>query len=381
MAAYWLVSAPGDPKPENTWGLIKEKTGGVSVNHKFNIPDLKVGTLDTLVDLGDKLQKLDPFVENVVRKMAQYMGDILEPEDKEKLQENLLVGPAKVPMETFLTRFQWDSAKFPLRQPLPNIVEGISKLVSQVDTDLKTKSQSYNALRQNLQIIERKNTGNLMTRSLVDLVKKEDFVLDSEYLQTLIVVVPKSLYKEWENSYEKITQMVVPRSTKKVADDSEYGLYTVTVFRKVADEYKHHAREKKFIVREFDFDAKTVQKERDEKGKLELQLKKQFGPLMNWLKVNFNQVFSAWVHLKALRVFTESVLRYSLPVNFQAVIMKPHRKSQKKLTEILNGLYGHLDSNYIASEAEMLDMQGLSFGQQDYHPYVFFEIDLNLLAK
>ncbi len=32
----------------------------------------------------------------------------------------------------------------------------------------------------------------------------------------------------------------------------------------------------RFIVREFDFDAKTVQKERDEKGKLELQLKKQF---------------------------------------------------------------------------------------------------------
>ncbi len=36
------------------------------------------------------------------------------------------------------------------------------------------------------------------------------------------------------------------------------------------------------------------------------------GPLMNWLKVNFSQTFSAWVHLKALRVFTESVLRYSM---------------------------------------------------------------------
>ena len=31
---------------------------------------------------------------------------------------------------------------------------------------------------------------------------------------------------------------------------------------------------------------------------------------MNWLKVNFSQAFSAWIHLKALRVFTESVLRY-----------------------------------------------------------------------
>ena len=31
--------------------------------------------------------------------------------------------------------------------------------------------------------------------------------------------------------------------------------------------------------------------------------------------------------------------------------MKPHRKSQKKLTETLNNMYGHLDSKYLASEA------------------------------
>ena len=37
---------------------------------------------------------------------------------------------------------------------------------------------------------------------------------------------------------------------------------------------------------------------------------------MNWLKVNFSQAFSAWIHLKALRVFTESVLRY-LPAYVQ----------------------------------------------------------------
>ena len=45
MAEYWLVSAPGDPRPENTWEAIKEKTGGVSVTHKFNLPDLKVQVL------------------------------------------------------------------------------------------------------------------------------------------------------------------------------------------------------------------------------------------------------------------------------------------------------------------------------------------------
>lgn len=33
------------------------------------------------------------------------------------------------------------------------------------------------------------------------------------------------------------------------------------------------------------------------------------GPLLRWLKVNFSEAFIAWVHIKALRVFVESVLR------------------------------------------------------------------------
>ena len=33
------------------------------------------------------------------------------------------------------------------------------------------------------------------------------------------------------------------------------------------------------------------------------------GPLVKWLKVNFGECFAAWIHVKALRVFVESVLR------------------------------------------------------------------------
>lgn len=33
------------------------------------------------------------------------------------------------------------------------------------------------------------------------------------------------------------------------------------------------------------------------------------GPLLRWLKVNFSEAFVAWIHVKALRVFVESVLR------------------------------------------------------------------------
>jgi len=32
-------------------------------------------------------------------------------------------------------------------------------------------------------------------------------------------------------------------------------------------------------------------------------------PLVKWLKVQFSEAFAAWIHVKALRVFVESVLR------------------------------------------------------------------------
>ena len=36
--------------------------------------------------------------------------------------------------------------------------------------------------------------------------------------------------------------------------------------------------------------------------------------------------------------------RYGLPVNFQAVLMRPQKKMAKRLREVLNQLYSHLDN-------------------------------------
>ena len=39
--------------------------------------------------------------------------------------------------------------------------------------------------------------------------------------------------------------MIVPRSSVLVHEDAEYGLYSVTVFKKVVEEFKTKSREKK----------------------------------------------------------------------------------------------------------------------------------------
>ncbi|PNF40254.1 V-type proton ATPase subunit C [Cryptotermes secundus] len=349
MTEYWLISAPGDKTCQQTWETmnnVTSKQNNLSVNYKFHIPDLKVGTLDQLVGLSDDLGKLDNYVEQVTRKVAAYLGEVLE-DQRDKLHENLLANNSDLP--AYITRFQWDMAKYPIKQSLRNIADIISKQVAQIDADLKTKSTAYNNLKGNLQNLEKKQTGSLLTRNLADLVKKEHFILDSEYLTTLLVIVPKASFADWHQGYEKLTDMIVPRSSQMVSQDGDYGLFTVTLFKKVVDEFKLHARERKFVVRDFTYNEEELAAGKNEITKLVTDKKKQFGPLVRWLKVNFSECFCAWVHVKALRVFVESVLRYGLPVNFQAMLLYPHKKNTKRLRDVLNQLYGHLDSSAVQS--------------------------------
>ncbi|XP_065367836.1 V-type proton ATPase subunit C isoform X1 [Calliphora vicina] len=384
MSEYWLISAPGDKTCQQTFDAMNNLTNrqnNLCNNYKFHIPDLKVGTLDQLVGLSDDLGKLDTYVEQITRKVAAYLGEVLE-DQRDKLHENLLAN--NTDLSVYITHFQWDMAKYPIKQSLRNIADIISKQIGQIDADLKTKSNAYNNLKGSLQNLEKKQTGSLLTRNLADLVKKEHFILDSEYLTTLLVIVPKMMANDWMANYEKITDMIVPRSSTLITSDNDYCLYNVTLFKKVVEEFKLHAREKKFIVRDFVYNEEELAAGQNERTKLITDKKKQFGPLVRWLKVNFSEAFCALIHVKALRVFVESVLRYGLPVNFQAILIEPNKKSMKRLRDCLNQLYGHLDGASAAgqsSAADTVDIPGLGFGQSEYFPYVFYKLNIDMIES
>ncbi|CAH8524692.1 unnamed protein product [Heterobilharzia americana] len=315
-------------------------------------------------------------VLSITKKVAQYIGDVLE-DQKYKLEDNLTVNGLSP--SSFLTKFQWDYAKYPVRQTLSSLYAIISEQLTKIDSDLKVKSQAYNTLKGCIQNLERKQTGSLLTRELGDLVKRDQFIIDSEYLATLVVVVPKNLYNEWKSNYETMTEMVVPKSSELIFEDQDSGLWSVTLFKKMIDDFKAQAREHRFVVRDFIYDEKKIEESRNELTKLQSDRKRQFAPLFRWLKVNFGEAFSAVVHIKALRVFVESVLRYGLPVDFQAVLLEPSKKQQKKLRDILKQLYSHLDGSSSSSIVdEEVNVGG--FGTSlDYFPYVSFKVELNMI--
>jgi V-type H+-transporting ATPase subunit C len=104
-------------------------------------------------------------------------------------------------------------------------------------------------------------------------------------------------------------------------------------------------------VREFNYSAADIKSEKEQQTSLSTEKSKTYPVLFKWLKVNFSEAFSAWLHIKvkrsisaslknlfqALRIFVESVLRYGLPVNFRAAVLIPSKP--RKLRERLNKVF------------------------------------------
>jgi len=372
---FWLISAP--KTREDTFNVLNKKTADehdFSVNYKFQVPDLKVGTLDSLMALSDELNKVDITVESTTRKIANQLFDILDPSQGSKY-ESLTVSNNNV--DTYLTFFKWDEAKYPTSQPLKALTELIQGQVLKLDEELKGKSTEYNNLLHSINAEDRKIGGNLLVKDLTELVK-ESHVIETEYMETLFVAVPKQASKQFLLTYETLVEFVLPRSAIVIDEDAEFVLYRIVMFRKVSEDFKTFARERKYLVRDFKYDPNKGGK--SDKKKMDIEKEKLRKALIRWCKTNFSEAFIAWVHLKAIRVFVESVLRYGLPTNFQAMLLLPNKNKQTKLRKALGELYGHLSSKTIFTK-EKHEEDEASADTENFYPYVSLEINLDFRNK
>jgi len=316
MAAsrYWIVSLPVQTSHSSLWSRLQESISKQSFDtplYRFTVPDLRVGTLDSLLSLSDDLLKSNTFVEGVSHKIRRQVEEL----ERASGVETGALTVDGVPVDSYLTRFVWDDAKYPTMSPLREIVDSIHVQVAKIEDDLKVRVAEYNNVRSQLNAINRKQSGSLAVRDLTGLVKPED-IITSEHLVTLLAVVPKYSQKEWLVRYETLTQYVVPRSSKKLHEDNEYALYTVTLFAKVADNFKNSAHEKSFQIRDFEYSPEAQETRKKELEKLVQDQETMRSSLLQWCYASYGEVFSSWMHFCAVRVFAESILRYGLPPSF-----------------------------------------------------------------
>jgi V-type H+-transporting ATPase subunit C len=164
--------------------------------------------------------------------------------------------------------------------------------------------------------------GNLASKSLVNVVNPKDLIRDSEYLDTHLLAVPNVTVKDFLKSYEELTPMVVPRSASKLAEDDEFTLFAVTTFKKHSTDFIHKCREKRWTPRDYKYKEGGKEEEAKEADQLSRDAQRQWGEALRLGRTGYSESAMIWIHVLALRVFVETVLRYGLPLDFVCGIVQ-----------------------------------------------------------
>ncbi|KAF9456147.1 ATPase V1 complex subunit C [Collybia nuda] len=376
----WLIAIPNDGEAEGLGQELHSKLAHQSKSFglaQLDIPSFKTGTLDVLIALSEELPKQDAFFTATVAKTVDTLRNLLN-NDSTKLAQHILIDEQSID-DYLLKGWKWNEGRYGFQKSLRDLIDTLSKEMASIDNAMKTKLNNYNLVKGSLTQMQRKKLGNLSVRSLADVVSKEDFVEDSEYLETLLVAVPRARVKDWNQKYESLTAMVVPRSSTTIASDDECTLFGVVLFRRVHDEFVQACRENKFIVRDFVYSEDELAKQREDLSMADTTEKELWTELLRLSRTNFSESFQILVHLKVVRLFVESVLRFGLPANYMGIVVKPEAKSTKKIFNVLQNHFAYLSPRSGRAQAKKAGGEEIigeyqSLMEQDFYDFILYEV-------
>ncbi|KAG5481664.1 hypothetical protein CUR178_07017 [Leishmania enriettii] len=334
----------------------------------FVIPGLKVGTLDSLMEASDELAKLDPTMENTVQKLIGLMEET-SGKPRSVVTTFRINQTQEMSSAGYIKNFLWSSAQFDPKETIQNIIEKFVRINATADERVRVMLMEYNDTRNKLIAANRKGEGNLSVRPIRELVTlyNRDYqcFVDTELLVTVFVAVPMAAQKEWLTTYWKINEYVCPQSNRVVAEDKEYVLNSIVMFRKVMDDVKAACRKKRYVIREVegadDLSSADMQK-------LQQKAEKERKALYTLLWQQYCTCYVAWIHLKAVRVFIEALLKFGLPPRFIAVVLQVPADKEAAIRKRIAQVYPDLTTP-LANDA-FVDTGAL---QQEY-PYVSLKV-------
>ena len=321
--------------------------------HPYTVPALLVGTLDALMTLSDSLSRTDQSLESTVKKIERAAAD-LHPNNASSPPSPLLVNGSG--RDAYVSNFEWDYARFPHRRPLPELVTLIAKTVDDADEELRQLLQGLQEAQSSLTDLSRSVSGSFLTSDLrvslsPDALASLD-ILDTEYLKTVFVAVPKAARKDFEDAAERLGpdiveyagpdgagprqpgSPVVPGSVRFVASDYDSCLFTVVILRRqtspghvsgsgyvagdvkdIVEEFGKACREKRFVLKSYVPDPAEYGRARVNLEEAKAGVEARRVALKRWCVAHFAECYASHLHLKVVRCFVESVLRHGLPSN------------------------------------------------------------------
>jgi len=342
---------------------------------KLEVPDgdrsLIFGSFDNLIRLTDDLAKSDAQVDSILHRLErQYVELDAKADFKVKSQRT------EKSFMDYLRTWQWDEAKYPKGRSITDHLSWVMGVVNHIDEEARSKTGQYNDFKTQRGNLAKKDGANLTGKDLVDVLTPEvvkatnghdDDFITTEHLVTVPVILPRGGEEEFLSIYESMQENIVPMSARKfkgLDDKDGNSLWRVVMFKSAVDGFKKACRDKRFQVRDFEYSEQNYRKLQQQRDQTEEQVKRQKELVLGLYQAAWSDVLVAWIHIKAMRVFVESVLRYGMPPSFACYILSPKGDStaaRKALADSLGKQVSTLSSTMGDDKAD---------GDDEFFPYV-----------
>jgi len=114
-------------------------------------------------------------------------------------------------------------------------------------------------------------------------------------------------------------------------------------------------KEKKFSLREFSYDGNKSNSIDRQIEVAKQQVDQTRTSIIRWCQTHYGEVYSGWIHLKVIRGFVESVLRYGLPVNFVSIFVEPNMQKERQIKASLLTTVSQLRPELVSKKLQEIE--------------------------
>ena len=352
---------------------------------KLDASKFKLGSLDSMLLNLERTKKIEMVNENFLKKIEKIYGE-LYPEKRltsYKLDSKDF-GP--IDIEKFLKKFDWDDIRYPRTASLSDQVKHIEEKVNAMEKNLKVKQQNYTDSKAIIaHTMEKKETithfvNRDLNETIMEMMRekrskniKPELFVNSEYLQSLIVFIPKEAYEDFVENYELQNEFILPKSFVEFTEQYGYIMGHLIAFKKVAEDVKISFKDKfKAITKEFAFDPEGAQHKEKEKSKIISQNKTDKDLLVSTCIESFKEGLVALIHIKMYIVVIDSSLRFGSFNKFKIAMVFFDRSKESRLIQNLIKTFAEPDKiDFYGTKEQLNDVE-------DFFPFVYTNLSISL---
>ena len=351
-------------------GIDQLTVKDINLNHMMR--ELVNDNLDTLFKINDDLMRDEQEIESFLKSLEKQLSDLTNNPLQIKFRGALL-DPKKA-----ITEFTWDEGKYPNRsKTIADIMHKINEKYTETRKTIKSKTDDYNNSVNELKLKKKSQYEalSLMKQDYRDLVSKSKMEMKTtDYLCTMLCFVPTGNEKTFEAKYMSLADgYVVPYSALRIdrGEDEKMQLYRVIVMKHKKDDFRNQCQgQLRITCKEYNEEellSKPVEEKEIEKLNNESVQKKH--DLERHAESGYSEVFYALLHLKYLRLYVESCLKYTSGDYYSVMVYVPRDKEQKLVSIMIKTFNDTKEQGWYGTKEELKETE-------DFYPFILIKISV-----